>query len=169
MFAIGDYVVYGTSGVYLIEDCRIMDFDRISIKDRKEYFILKPLRENISLAYVPLDAAEQRLRPVTDKEILLSSMEALKGKKIRWVDDRKRRNQIFRTILSEKNSGKMMTLLSCLYRKQSQLHADGKKLSFADSDVITQAEGCVGSEIAFTLSIPYNDAVTMLREALKPE
>ena len=70
MITKGQYVVYGTNGICLVEDVRMMKFALDT--EKNPYCILKPASSDSSTIYVPLNNEKLmgKLRPVmTKKEI----------------------------------------------------------------------------------------------------
>ena len=64
MFKIGDYVVNLKNGV-----CKIEDILNMSLSGEcKEYYLLIPQNEQNAKVYIPVDAADSRIRLTMDKE-----------------------------------------------------------------------------------------------------
>ena len=71
MFKIGDYVVYGNTGI-----CRVEDITSLNMNgSEKEYYVLVPAEGNNSRSFLPVDNTKVVIRPVLTKE---QAMKALK-------------------------------------------------------------------------------------------
>ena len=66
MFSVGEFVVYGTTGVCLIEEIGTLQMAGIS-KERV-YYTMMPLGSKGSKVYVPIDNNKTILRTVISKE-----------------------------------------------------------------------------------------------------
>jgi CarD family transcriptional regulator len=74
MFKIGDYVVNLKNGVCKIEDILNMNLSGES----KEYYLLIPQNEQNAKVYIPVDAADSRIRLTMDKEQAMALIKKMK-------------------------------------------------------------------------------------------
>ena len=98
-FSRGDYVVYGTSGICMIEDIRLMKFAMDS--EKSTYYVLKPESSDSSVVYVPEknEKLMSKMREVMTKDEIDSLLLGMKDKEIGWEKDRRIRSEIFHDIL----------------------------------------------------------------------
>ena len=165
MFQKNDYIVYGSEGVCLVEDVRRIEFDRV---EEKEYFVLRPVGKNSANVFVPSDSEVllARMRPVLSKEAIDATIDRIRGKRLPWIEDRKRRSMLFRQIRTEMKSDKLLLMIACLYQKKEELLFQGKKLAFADADALSAAETLVNSEFSFSLGIDSKDVSAYIQNRL---
>ena len=64
MFKIGEYVVYGNTGVCKVEDITTMDM----VGTEKEYYVLVPVYNKNGRAFLPVDNTKVVIRPVLTKD-----------------------------------------------------------------------------------------------------
>ena len=83
-FSRGDYVVYGTSGICMIEDIRLMKFAMDS--EKSTYYVLKPESSDSSVVYVPAknEKLMSKMREVMTKDEIDSLLLGMKDKEIGW-------------------------------------------------------------------------------------
>lgn len=65
-FQINDYVMYGGNGVCIVED--ICTLDGSGIDNARKYYRLRPVFENGSTVYAPIDNVKSTLRNLLSKE-----------------------------------------------------------------------------------------------------
>ena len=75
MFQIGDYIVYGTSGVCRVEKIGPVDLPDVS-KD-KLYYTLSPVRNPGGHIYTPVDNQRVVMRPILTEDETEQLMKAL--------------------------------------------------------------------------------------------
>lgn len=161
-----EYVVYDNVGVCLIENIARMkfSFDRVE----KIYYILRPVANQASTVYVPIDNEKQvnRMRYVMTKEEIDNILENARGKVADWYDDKRKRAEEFKKIIAAKNQQSMLQLASCIYYKRQELQEKGKKLSSADEQTLKEAERFVNDEFAFSLKISTGEVASYIQQKL---
>lgn len=161
-----EYVVYDNVGVCLIENIAKMkfSFDRVE----KMYYILRPVANQASTVYVPVDNEKQvsRMRYVMTKEEIDGILESVKGKVTDWYDDKRKRAEEFKKIIAQKDQQTMLQLASCIYFKRQELQEKGKKLSSADEQTLKEAERFVNDEFAFSLKLSTGEVASYIQQRL---
>ncbi len=149
----GDYVVYGTSGVCLVEELGPISFGSgIPVKD---YYTLRPNTDKSSVIFVPLDneLLLSKMRHITPKkrleELLVSHLE----NPLDWDNDRKARANTFRDTLASGELSALLSLIRCIYVRMQELERSGKRLSTSDHDYLQAALRMIREEFAFSLEI----------------
>ena len=87
------------------------------------------------------------------KEEIDTILDNVRTRCIIWENDRRRRMEHFKEILSAKNQQDMLLLASCIYAKKKELSAIGKKLSSSDEMILKETERFVNEEFAFSLKL----------------
>lgn len=156
MFSKGEYVVYGTNGICLVDDIGPM---RNSEDEDKLFYILRPVNSAASVLYVPLDNSVLcgKMRYVYTKEQLDGVLTDVKNNSLDWIDDRKVRLNTFRDMLHNGDMATHILLVSCIYEKKKLLDAVSKRLSDADDGILRSAERMVSEEFAWALGITKNE------------
>ena len=163
----GEYVVYGTNGICLVEDIKMMRFALDAEKD--PYCILKPASNGSSTIYVPLNNEKLmgKLRPIMTKEEIDSLLLGMRDKEISWDSDRRNRTERFHDILINGVTQKLLLMIRCIYMKKRELITAGKNLSATDENTLKSAEKLVEEEFSYALGISADDVTAYIRKLLE--
>ena len=121
------------------------------------------------MVYVPVDNEKltKKMRRIMSKEEIDTILDNVRTQCIIWQDDRRRRMEQFKEILSAKNQQDMLLLASCIYTKKKELSALGKKLSASDEMILKETERFVNEEFAFSLKLSAGQAAEYIQEKLR--
>lgn len=151
MFQVGDYVVYGTTGVCLVLDVGMMDLSE-STRDRL-YYTLSPLGDRDGKIYTPVDNQKVILRSVLTKGQAEELIDDIRNIGTLWVKDEKRREEIYKEVLRKCDCREWVKIIKTLYlRRQSRL-AEGKKVTAVDERYLKMVEMNLYGELAIALEI----------------
>lgn len=167
IFAKGEYVVYGTNGICLIEDIRLMRFALDTKKS--DYYILRPVGNDTSTIYVPMNNEKLvgRMRPIMTKDEIDSLLLGMRDKEIEWESDRRARGELFHEILIKGVTQKLLLMIRCIYMKKRALIPLGKRLPTTDENILKSAEKLVEEEFAYALGISAADVGKYIRKLLE--
>lgn len=150
MFNIKDKVVYGETGVCLIEDICEKEFIK---NQKKKYYVLKPISSNGNLIYSPIENNKILMRNIISKrdaEILMKSIpdiaENIQGFTEFTVDDYKNE------ILSQ-NPKKLVELITQIYNKKKTVQIQKKRFNAIDEKYMKIAENLLFGELSEALEI----------------
>lgn len=166
IFVKGEYVLYGKTGVCLIDDVKPLEFSDAG--SGKLYYILKPVGTKGSTVYIPADnrnLTSKMHRLMTKSEIdnlLLNT----KGKEIKWIEPKTLRAYRFNEIISEGDRQKLVMLVRCIYLKKSEKQREKKRLSSADDNILKTAEKLINEEFSHALSCDEEHVGTYIRQKL---
>lgn len=156
----GEHVLYGKTGVCLIEDIKKCAF----LKKDMLYYILKPVTSKSSTVYVPVDSdLTKDMRPIITEEEIESLLCDVKGKEIEWIEDKQKRLESFNSILSEGNRQKIILLIRCLYLKKQEKLLLKKNICIADENILKTAEKLINEEFSFSIGCPEKDVGRYIR------
>lgn len=163
----GEYVVYGTNGICLVEDIKMMRFALDT--EKNPYCILKPASNGLSTIYVPLNNERLmgKLRPIMTKEEIDSLLLGMRDKEISWDSDRRNRTERFHDILINGVTQKLLLMIRCIYMKKRELITAGKNLSATDENTLKSAEKLVEEEFSYALGISADDVAAYIRKLLE--
>ena len=153
-YEIGSFVVYGKVGV-----CRVVDRRTMTVgDDTGEYYVLGPVSDSRSSLYIPCGNPQllARLRPLLTREAVESMLDTAEEQQIDWIDERNRRGQEFREIVSGGDRRELVRLIRCLFRKKQERVANGKQLSSMDEGILADSLRLVEEEFSLALDIPRN-------------
>lgn len=162
MFNIGDYVMYGTSGL-----CKIIDIRKENFGGKpEEYYILELVFDQSTVIYAPLENNKTPMRNVIDEDEIYSIIHSLPKAENLWLENDKDRNDRFKEILRSGDCKSIIYMIKSIYMHKLKQAEKGKKLHIADDNIIKTAEKLAYSELAYVLGIQPDDVVPfILREA----
>ena len=150
MFKVGDYVVYGNTGV-----CKIEDIGPLSIgSSDKEYYTLVPVYGRNSKLYTAVDSDKVVIRPIMTKQesdALINEMEEIDALRI---GDEKRREEIYKETMRTCDCKEWVRIIKTLYSRKMDRLSRGKKVTSSDGRYLQMAEEKLFGELAFSLQMP---------------
>lgn len=166
IFEKSDYIVYDNAGVCLIEDITAKKFDYWD--SERLCYVLRPISSSSSMVFVPVDNEKltKKMRRIMSKEEIDTILDNVRTRCIIWENDRRRRMEHFKEILSAKNQQDMLLLASCIYAKKKELSAIGKKLSSSDEMILKETERFVNEEFAFSLKLSTSQVAEYIQAKL---
>ncbi len=167
MFAVNDTVLYGMDGV-----CQVTDIvsKKVDGQVRRFYELHPYFRKNI-VVFLPVDNDKllSRVRPVLDKEEILSAIREIDQAECIWIDQENARREAYQLILRSGDYRQLVRLIKTLYERRSSLHEDGKKMRSADSTCLKEAERLLHEEFAYVLGIEPEAVPAFIQSNLQPE
>ncbi|MBE7065015.1 MAG: CarD family transcriptional regulator [Ruminococcaceae bacterium] len=153
MFSVGDAVVYETQGVCKISEITSMTAGKVT----REYYVLKPVYEDRSTVYVPVDndaVVNSRMRFVfTVDEVNTIIKNVSDGNAMEWITDDAKRKEFCVNTLKKGDRAELMRLIGMLYSRQSELKEQKKHFHIADERYMKEAEKLINEEFAYVLGI----------------
>lgn len=144
MFNKGDYVVYGHTGICLIED--ITHKEEYSTDKNKLFYVLSPKEENYKI-YVDTESTKTILREIITPN---EAKNIVNNKEIpQWIDNDKQRERHFKAEFKSCNCAKIAEIIKALYNRKKI-----KKLNVSDTRILKQAESYLFKELSYTLNQP---------------
>lgn len=158
---IGEYVIHNRDGI-----CKVQDVVKMgnSLADKKEYFLLIPMKEITAKIYIPINNAGNTCRNIISKakaEELLNRVTNIEPIKI---TNEKEREKIYREIINEGNLEKVIVLIVNIYCRKKERIRTGKKTTAVDEKYLKIAEHNLFSELGFALSMS-EDAIKKIIES----
>lgn len=161
---INDIVKYGTQGICVIEDIRLMKFT--AAEGECEYYILKPLYQENAHIYVPKDNPKsvERMRSLLSPEEIDDIIISVKNRQMDWINDRKQRTEEWQGILNKGDERELLMMISCLYIESK---SRPRGLSSIDTQILKKAENMIEQEFAFSLKISRKNVGEYIRGKLE--
>ena len=160
MANIGDFVVYGNSGI-----CEISGSEVKIIAGRKfTYYVLKPVYDKKATVFVPSDnqALCDKMRKPLTKEEICNIIDSISKQECVWVENESDRKTQYREVISSGDRTELIKLVKTLYLHQSKQFEKGKKLHIADEKFLTTAERLLYDEFAFVLGIERDSVIDFI-------
>lgn len=163
MFEVGEVVSYGATGICTIEDIRLESLSRAGTR-KQEYYILRPVATPTCTAYVPVgnEALTAKMRRIYTKEQIDALIQSVRGQKLEWIDDTRRRSEEFGQIVSRGISAELLMLIACLYLEKKARSGGGRKFCPTDEKLLASAERIVSEEFAYALQIPQKQVTSYI-------
>lgn len=155
MFVVGEYIVYGTTGVCKVEEIGPMQMMGTS-KD-KLYYTLAPLYSKGSKVFIPVDNEKVVMRPVLTKEEAEELVNEIPSIELLWVADEKSREDIYKTALRSCEPKEWIKIIKTLYLRKMSRIAEGKKVTVSDGKYLHMAEERLYEELALALNMEKED------------
>ena len=147
MYKINDMVVYGNEGV-----CKITDLTKRSFANKVvEYYVLKPVYNEHSIVYIPIDNEElvSKIKRILSVEDIHELIRTLPNEDYCWIENDNQRKEKYREIIKSGNRKELMK-------------KDGKKIHAADDKFFKDAEKVLYDEFAYVLDIEQEDVVSFI-------
>lgn len=163
MFLKGEKVVYGQTGVCIIEEI----CEKELIKNQKRlYYVLKPINQENNTIYAPVESEKVVIRAVITKEEaeeLISKIPEIVKSKNELSDSKEE----YRNCLSTHRCSDLVKLTSQIYNKRKAALENRKKLGLVDEKYMHLAESLLFGELACALEIPVEEVKNYIANKLK--
>ena len=149
MFEIGDYVINANNGICKIEDKVHLD---LPMSDKKKlYYMIVPIKEKSTKLYIPVDSDKQRIRKALDEVQALEVIDEIPRIEAVWISNDKQREQRYKEAIFSCEPKQLVGILKCMYMRNQQRNAEGKKNTTIDERYFKIAENNLYSELAFAM------------------
>lgn len=154
MFEVNDYIMYGMTGV-----CQVIDITKEMFIDnlQKEYYVLKYLYANDTIIKIPTDNEKVPMRKILSKGELTTLIDSMPSSETIWIDDDRKRNEEFKSILKTGDIENLVKLIRSIYLEKEYKKSIGKKTYKIDDEIMQTAERLLNEEFATILNISPNE------------
>lgn len=151
---VGDLVIYGTSGLCVVEEFKDMKLPYD--ESPQSYYLLRPQSKNHSSIYVPArnEALVAKMRPLLSKSEIDDILHGVQGREMEWNPDRAQRHAAFRAVMARRDQEEMLLMMRSIFARRRELAAVGKHLPTADEDILQSSEKLLAQEFGRSLNIP---------------
>ena len=158
MFKPNEYVVYGRTGVCLVEGT-----EQINGQD---YYCLRSLHQDCHIK-APVNGKIPIRKVITREqaEALIDSIPSIQAKPMNTVNTREL-NEKYKALVSSQNCQELLELTMSVYVKKQEMQKAKKKLNGTDEAYWKSAEGMLFGELAIALGIPFEEVKTYIRSRL---
>ena len=151
MFKVGEYVVYGMSGV-----CRVDEIGPMSMSGMdsdKEYYTLTPIYTKGSRVFTPVDNQKIVMREILSKDEICNLIDCMRSiEPIEVVDDKKR-ELAYKEALKSCDCTELIRIILTVQKRKEERLAQGKKMSACDERYLKSAQESLYGEFAIGLEI----------------
>lgn len=164
MFAIGDYVVHGYSGLCLVEDVTSLDMG--DIHEETLYYILRPLNSQESKIYLPVDNDKVIGRKIMTAGEANSFLESIDETEEFWIPNHKMREEAYKNAMKTCDGKEWFRIIRTLYGKQTERADLGKRLSTSDERFLKHAEEYLFGELSLALGLSLRQVEDIVRQKI---
>ena len=162
MLKIGEKVVYGKTGVCIVEGQCEKELVR---NQKRKYFVLKPLGSDNNTIFAPVEGNKVFIRPIITRqeadELILKIPEITEAS----ADIELTRDQ-YEVMISTHNCEDLVGLTFRLYHKKKSALENRKKPGFVDERYMALAEKLLFGELSAALEIPFEDVKAYIGKKL---
>jgi len=151
-FQVNDFVMYGGSGVCVVESIGIPDIR--GIDNTKQYYFLKPLYTKDSTIFSPVDNSRVVMRKLITKEEAQELISKIPDIEILWDDNEKIREEKYLEALHTYNCYEWVRIIKTLYLRMEERAHQKKAVGEKDQRLLRIAEDFLFGELAVPLGIP---------------
>ncbi|MBU5314880.1 CarD family transcriptional regulator [Clostridium bornimense] len=150
MFKIGDYIMYGVTGV-----CKVTDIIKEKyFNNEEDYYVLEPVYATTeTIIKIPVANKKVFMRNIISKEDIDNLIEEMPLEKEVWIDDERERNYKFKSMVRSGDYKQWSTLIKTIFLKREEKKLEGKKITQEDERLFKSAEKLLNEEIATILHI----------------
>jgi len=165
MFAKGDFIVYGRTGICEVTDISTIKMDGVS--SDKLYYILCPCHEKGGRIFTPVDNSKVVMRKVISKDEAAKLVGQIPEIETLWIANEKMREAQYKESMRTCDCTEWIKIIKTLYLRRKQRIAQGKKITATDERYLKQAEGNLYSELSIALGVPEQDMESYITEHIE--
>lgn len=151
MYKIGDYIIYGASGVCKVEAVGKLDMG--SGSGDKMFYTLVPVYQKGSRVFTPVDNDKVVMRPVISEEEAKNLVDQIKDVESIRIRDEKKREEIYKKLLRKCDCLETARMIKTLHNRQQLRISEGKKATSSDERYLSIAEDRLYGELALSLNM----------------
>lgn len=164
MYEVGNIVMHPNAGVCRISDIRSEEFSDIQ---PRLYYVLKPVYENESTVYTPVDSEKVSLRRLLSREDIYRLVQSVSLDEPLWIDDDAQRQTAFSKVLKSGDHRSIIQLIVEIHKNKEAKQQSGKKLHLADEKALREAERLIYQEFAYALELPQSEIAPFIMRELE--
>ena len=164
MFNVGEFVVFGTDGVCMVENVGALEMEGVA-KD-KQYYTLTPVgKKGSNRIFAPVDGKRVVMRKVLTVEEARDFVESLDDIGRLKIPDERKREDTYKAVLQSCDHIKLTELIKEMYARRSERAAVGKKLPSVDERYFTAAENSLYSELGLSLNMEKDEIRSFMEKS----
>ena len=155
MFNIGEKIIYGTEGVFVVSEYARSPIDK---NDDRIFYILKPAYGSESnIIYTPADNTRVKMRSVMSREEALGVIANIPRVPLLFIEQEKKRRNAYRDAMSEGETTEYISIIKTIHYKREDCIKHKKRLSESDAEYEKKAKYCLYGELAVSLGISFDE------------
>lgn len=155
MFAVDDYVVFGTNGVCKITNIGPMEIS--GIESDKLFYTLVPLLRPDAKNYTPVDNDRVVIRGIIDEPTATSLIAGIDNIEILSPEIEKKIDLMYKDCLHSCRCEELLKIIKTVYVRKKERSLSGKKVTSTDERYLKAAEDSLYCELALVLGRDRNE------------
>ncbi len=152
MFRIGDFIVYGSDGVFEIVGIESKCF--AGMNQKNDYYVLQSKENKNNKLFVPINNEQlcSKIKKILNyKEIIKLIKE--NDVKIDWISDNKLRSKYYKDVINSYDRATIVAIIRHLYQIKANKQDSSKRLYSVDEDALKRMSFALYSELSFAMEI----------------
>ncbi|MBQ9155173.1 MAG: CarD family transcriptional regulator [Eubacterium sp.] len=162
MYKIGDYIIYGNSGV-----CKVVDYMQPDDMEGKQtYYVLSPLSARGSTIFSPVDNQKVYMRPVISREEAEALLEGIPDYEDMEIVEVRAQEQQYKDIIKNYDCTEFLRFIKALYERKKSREAIGRKITALDEKYLILAKGSLLNELSIALDMEVDEVDQLLADRI---
>lgn len=149
MFAVGDYIVYGSNGICQVKE--ISKIDMPGAPSDRIYYLLSPVGTKDSKIYSPVDNTKVVMRSVLTVDEANKLLKEMKDIPELPIVNDKLMELKYKEIISSCDLKQLVSLIKTIKKKQNKRLSEGKKITSTDERYLKKAQTSLFNELMIVL------------------
>lgn len=166
MIDLNEIITYGPNGV-----CRVVGLEEKTFMGvKKQYYILKPLKNNNnSTYYVPTDNEEvlSKIRKTLTKKEVEDLIDSMVDESDYWIANENERKEKYNHIISECNPAELIKMIKAIFLQKKECESKGKRLRTSDEQFFKEAEKLLYGEFQYVLKLNENELTNYIFDKIE--
>ena len=163
MFKTGEYVVYGYSGVCLVED--LTEMETPGTGEMSTYYVLSPIKTRASKVFAPVES-KKPIRAVMTREEAEAFLDSIAEIEPLEITSDKHREEEYKRVMKTCDCREWIRIIKTLYNRREERLDRGKQITAMDSRYWKSAEEYLYSELSISLDLDYDQVGEFLKSRL---
>ena len=165
MFAIGEKIIYGAEGVFVVSEYASSPVDK---SDTRSFYILKPAYgPEGNVIYTPVDNDRVMMRPVMTREEALAFIERIPTVETVAVEKEKYRRERYREVMKNAGGDEYVSIIKTVYLRRVEFLTQKKRLPESDTEYERKAKFCLYGELSSALDLPLAEVEQFITERIR--
>lgn len=162
MFSIGDKIIYGSDGVYVVADFTSSPFDK---SDERRFYVLRPVHgPQGNVIITPVGNENVKMRAVMSRDEALAFIDKISSIPPLTVEKEKNRRNVYKEALAGASCEQLVSIVKTVMARRDAMLSHKKRLSESDNDYERKAKYCLCGELAIALDIPLEEVDEFIRK-----
>jgi CarD family transcriptional regulator len=164
VFAVGDFIIYGSEGVFSVVEYSSSPVDKND--DRTFYVLRSAFGNDNNVIYTPVDNKNVVMRAVMTHEQALEFIGRIPSIDTLEIEREKARRDVYRIAMMSGESDKYVSLIKTVYSRRQELQKSKKRLSDTDTYYEKKAKFCLYGELSIALGLSLSEVESFIYERL---